>query len=502
VTDASERHAYPADVRFEILEQDVRSYRRAAEFINVSDAEVVSLQHEFGIYGGLAGRHVLALLRGLRVPVVTHLHTVLERMRPSQRRVMEEIAQLSSRLVVMSHRARQILLHQLSVPDDRIDVIAHGIPDVPFVDPNFHKDQFGLEGRKVLLTFGLLNPLKGIEYVIRALPAIVEAFPDVMYVVLGATHPALVRREGERYRHQLEREAERLGVSAHVAFHNRFVELRDLRQFLGASDIYVTPYLNEAQVTSGALAYAFGCGKAVVSTPYWHAEELLANGRGVLVPFRDAPALAEAVIGLLGDEVRRHAMRKRAYLLGREMIWSRTAQGFLESFHRARLASASQRLAVRTRATSRGQLPDLRWAHLRRMTDEIGVLHHATECVPDWRHGYRTVDNALALRLAVLLEAGGDASATVGDQISTCAAFLQHAVQPGDGGVRVHLTFQRIWDDAAAGGTRLVASWPGRSVLPWPVRVLPVCSGGRPSFSGRWWPGLQTRRRSGPGPLA
>ena len=336
VNDVPEGYDYPPEVRFEFQEQDLDSYRRAADFLNFSNTDVVSLQHEYGIYGGPAGRHILGLLRDLRMPVVTTLHTILREPNHEQRCVMEELAGLSARLVAMSERGKSFLTEIYGVPEQKIDLIAHGIPNMPFVDPNFYKDQFGVEGKHVLLTFGLLAPNKGIEYVLRALPEVIREFPNVVYMVLGATHPNLVREQGESYRLSLERLAWDLGIRKHVIFYNRFVELHELTEFIGAADIYITPYLNPAQITSGTLAYAFGCGQAVISTPYWHAEELLADNRGVLVPFADSAAIAREICGLLRDEPRRHAMRKRAYLLGREMIWSHVALLYMESFQRAR----------------------------------------------------------------------------------------------------------------------------------------------------------------------
>jgi glycosyltransferase involved in cell wall biosynthesis len=271
MTDQRVAYAYPPAVRFEIPESDIGAYRRAADFLNINDVDLVSVQHEFGLFGGPAGSHLLALLRDLRMPVVTTLHTVLREPDPHQRRVMDELTLLSSRLVVMSRRGRELLQEVYGVSPEKIDVIQHGIPDVPFVDPNFFKDKFGVEGRAVLLTFGLLSPNKGIEYAIEALPALVAERPDVVYLVVGATHPHLRRREGEAYRLSLARLARELGVDSHLMFHDRFVSKEELVEFLGAADVYLTPYLSEAQSTSGTLAYAAGMGKAVVSTPYWHA---------------------------------------------------------------------------------------------------------------------------------------------------------------------------------------------------------------------------------------
>jgi glycosyltransferase involved in cell wall biosynthesis len=341
VNDIKGGYEYPEVVRFEIEEQDLSSYLRAADFLNISNVDIVCLQHEFGIYGGPAGSHILAFLRELRMPVVTTLHTVLREPNMEQRRVMQELISLSARVVVMSERGRQMLQDIYHAPPGKIDLIAHGIPDVGFVDPTYFKDQFGVEGRVVLLTFGLLSPNKGIEYVLNALPDILAEFPDVVYIVLGATHPNELREHGDAYRVGLELIAKKNKTDKNVIFYNDFVDLENLKEFIGAADLYITPYLNEAQTTSGTLAYTFGAGKAVISTPYWHAAELLAEDRGVLVPFADAPAIAREVIGLLRDDTRRNAMRKNAYRLGREMVWSNVAQHYMSSFELSRRAAAS-----------------------------------------------------------------------------------------------------------------------------------------------------------------
>ncbi|MGD0613873.1 MAG: glycosyltransferase family 4 protein, partial [Verrucomicrobiota bacterium] len=319
VNDIEEGYEYPEEVRFEIQEQDLPSYQRAVDFLNISNVDIVCLQHEFGVYGGPAGSHVLALLRELRMPIVTTLHTLLQEPTPEQRRVMQELIARSTRLVVMAERGRAMLQEIYQAPPAKLDLTPHGIPDMPFVDPNYYKDQFGVEGKLVLLTFGLLSPNKGIEHVLNALPEIRAEFPNVVYIVLGATHPNLLRDQGEAYRLSLERLAKKNKVQKNVIFYNRFVNTEELKEFIGAADIYVTPYLNEAQITSGTLAFSFGAGKAVVSTPYWHAAELLAEDRGALVPFGDPKAIAREVITLLRDEVRRTAIRKNAYKLGREM---------------------------------------------------------------------------------------------------------------------------------------------------------------------------------------
>jgi glycosyltransferase involved in cell wall biosynthesis len=328
-------YPYPEVVRFEIEEQDLGSYRRAGDFLNSSNVDIVSVQHEFGIFGGPAGSHLIALLRELKAPAVTTLHTVLLKPNADQYRVMRKLIAHSARLVVMTERGRTILQEVYQAPPAKIDLIPHGIPDVAFVAPDCYKDQFGVAGKKVLLTFGLLSPNKGIEHVLNALPDIVAEFPDVVYMVLGATHPHELRTRGEAYRHDLEAIARENKLENHVIFHNRFVELKELTEFIGAADVYITPYLDEGQSTSGTLAYAFGAGKAVISTPYRHAAELLRDQRGVLVPFADPTAIAGELSGLLRDETRRNAMSDNAYKLGRTMVWSNTAQFYMRSFELA-----------------------------------------------------------------------------------------------------------------------------------------------------------------------
>ena len=450
VNDIKGGYEYPEVVRFEIEEQDLSSYLRAADFLNISNVDIVCLQHEFGIFGGPAGGHILAFLRELRMPVVTTLHTVLREPRADQRRVMEELISLSTRVVVMTERGREMLQEVYEAPPAKIDLIAHGIPDVGFVDPTYFKDQFGVEGKVVLLTFGLLSPNKGIEYVLNALPQILEEFPDVVYIVLGATHPNDLREHGEAYRVSLEMLAKKNKIEKNVIFYNDFVELENLKEFIGAADLYITPYLNEAQITSGTLAYTFGAGKAVVSTPYWHAAELLAEDRGVLVPFRDAPAIAREVIALLRDDTRRHAMRKNAYRIGREMIWSKVAQQYMHSFESSRLEGAAlsrKSLVTKTLDQRPRELPELKLNHLSRMTDSTGVFQHAIFGVPNFSEGYCTDDNARAFILAVLLDELGEDPDALMSVATTSAAFLQHAFDPQAGRFHNHLSFDRHWLD-------------------------------------------------------
>lgn len=333
MNDAGQHYAYPPRVRFEVAESDIASYRVAADFLNANRIDVVSVQHEYGIFGGKAGDYLLTLLRKLRMPIVTTVHTILGAPDSMQRRAMNEIARLSRRLVVMSDHGAALLHNVHGVPEDKIDIIPHGIPSVPFSGRS--KKQLGIEGKSMIFTFGLLSPDKGIEHVIEALPAILARYPDTVYVVLGATHPHIKERYGESYRESLERRAQGLGVESSMIFHNRFVSRGELVKFLSAADIYVTPYLNPEQSTSGTLAYAVGSGKAVISTPYLYARELLADGRGILVPWRDSQTIARAVVDLLSDDAKRLALCARAAAHGCSMVWPAVARRYLQSFDRA-----------------------------------------------------------------------------------------------------------------------------------------------------------------------
>ena len=355
MNDAGQRYAYPPRVRFEVAESDIASYRRAAEFLNAKKVDVLCVQHEYGIFGGKAGSHLLALLRHLRMPIVTTLHTILGEPNPMQGQTMNEIARLSRRLVVMSAHGAALLHNVHGVPEHKIDIIPHGIPSVPFASSN--KKELGIEGKSVIFTFGLLSPDKGIEHVIDALPAILTRYPNTVYVVLGATHPHIKERYGESYRESLERRAQGLGVESNMIFHNRFVSRDELVKFLSAADIYVTPYLNPEQSTSGTLAYAVGSGKAVISTPYLYARELLADERGILVPWRDSQTIARAVVDLLSNDEKRMALCARAAAHGRGMVWPAVARRYLHSFDRAcsREPSApriGRELPVRSRRVS------------------------------------------------------------------------------------------------------------------------------------------------------
>jgi glycosyltransferase involved in cell wall biosynthesis len=449
MNDRDDGYAYPPPVRFEITQDEISSYHRAADFLNIKNVDVVCLQHEYGIYGGSAGSHILGLIKSLRMPIVATLHTVLKEPDPHQRRVLIELCGLCSRVVVMAERGKEYLTEIYGIPEEKIDFIHHGIPDVPFVDPNFHKDSFGVEGKIVMLTFGLLSPNKGIEYAIEALPRIIQKYPDIVYIVLGATHPHLLKSDGELYRLSLQRLAKKLGVEENVIFHNRFVSIEELIDYICSADLYLTPYLNRAQLVSGTLAYSVGAGKAVVSTPLWYAEEILGGGRGMLVPEKDSEAIAEKVIELLDHEVERHAMRKRAYMFGRTMIWSEVADRYLESFERAREeARKSPHYSIAQRPFRRvpDELPGLNLDHLFRMTDDTSIFQHAVYTVPDHRHGYCSDDTARALILAILLENEGGRIGKKGSQLAPrYLSFLHYAWNPDLKRFRNFMGYHREW---------------------------------------------------------
>ena len=482
MNDAGKHYTYPARVRFELAENDPASYRRAADFLNVNTVDAVCVQHEFGIFGGKAGSHVLPLLRELRMPIVTTLHTILAEPNVLQRAAMDQLTALSERLVVMSEQGAALLQSVYGVPEHKIDMIHHGIAEL--ASANESKDQLGVSGRSVILTFGLLSPDKGIEYVIDALPAILDRFPEAVYIVLGATHPHVRERYGEMYRLMLENRAKELGVDSHMIFHNRFVSQTELTEFLSAADIYVTPYLKAEQITSGTLAYAVGSGKAAISTPYWYARELLAEGRGRLVPWRDPGAIAAEVIDLLANEDKRLELCQRAASYGRDMKWPVVARRYHETFERAcadhtvRLHAAFQ---AKTLAAREAGLPELNLGHLGAMTDHTGLLQHAIFSVPNYVDGYCLDDNARALLLMTMVEdAGTEDPKSMRTLASRYLAFVSHAFNSKLGRFRNFMSYPRVWmEDCGSEDSHGRALWAlgcvvGRSYDP-----------GRNSLSGQ-----------------
>jgi glycosyltransferase involved in cell wall biosynthesis len=448
INDHGQSYQYPSDVFIQINDREIQDYVRAARILNAGDYDLVCLQHEFGIFGGEAGMHILELLVRLTMPVITTFHTVLEKPNAAQRNVMERIISLSSGLVVMANKGRALLVDVYRAPADKISVIPHGIPDFDFVEPDTAKEKTGLDGKSVVLTFGLLSPNKGIEVMIDAMPAILERKPSAVYVVLGATHPNLLREQGENYRESLIAKATRLGVQDSVIFLNQFVDEAVLLDYISACDVYVTPYLNQSQMTSGTLSYSFGLGKAVVSTPYWHAEELLDDGHGVLVPFGNASALASALGDLLTDDAQRLELRKRAYARSRSMVWSQVAKQYLAIFENALRPSQFkrvQRVPTRVPASSDAlDLPDIRYTHFLAMCDDTGLFQHSVHSIPDRHHGYCIDDNARALLLACMLR-NSEEQELPDKLVTQFAAFVQHAWNPDNKRFRNFMSFDRRW---------------------------------------------------------
>ncbi|HEC13506.1 MAG TPA: glycosyltransferase [Acidiferrobacteraceae bacterium] len=441
-------YSYPSQVRFEINQSQLNEYSLAADLCNLNQVDVICLQHEYGIFGGKRGSFIIELLRNLNMPVVTTLHTILKDPNLQDRHIMMQLAEFSDRLVVMSERSVEFLRDIYQVPEEKIVLIHHGIPDVPFVESDAYKDKFGVSGKKVILTFGLLSPGKGIEVVIDALPEIVKAHPQVIYMVVGATHPHLKMEHGEDYRNSLHRRAKELGVSEHIVFHDRFVADEDLLEFIGVADIYVTPYLNEAQIISGTLAYALGMGKAVISTPFWHAQELLADDRGRLVPFRDQAALAQEVIDLLDHPDECRAIQERAYQYGRKMVWSDVGRRYLDTFaeaKRQRLRKNVPRRGLETLGLRQQRLPEIKLDYLRRMTDDTGMLQHAKYTVADRTHGYCVDDNARALIVAVTLQDLQPLDSAQSGLAATYLSFLGHAFNDQTGRFRNFMSYDRHW---------------------------------------------------------
>ena len=448
MNDRPEGYPYPQQVRLEINQDQLKEYSLAADLLNLNHVDVVCVQHEYGIFGGQRGSFIIELLSDLKMPIVTTLHTLLKNPTEEERHIIMQLAELSDRLVVMSERSIDFLRNIYNVQEEKIALIHHGIPDVPLVESSTYKGKFGLSEKKVLLTFGLLSPGKGIDTVINALPEIVKTHPDVIYMVVGVTHPHLRAEQGEDYRIGLHLRAKELGVEDHVVFHDHFVADEDLLEFIGAADIYVTPYLSETQIISGPLSYALGMGKAVISTPYWHAQELLADGRGRLYPFDDHAQLASEVIDLLDHPEKLRAMQHKAYDYGRQMIWSRVGSRYVETFeqaqhHRLRKCVPARKLGPL--GLRQQPLPEIKLDHLLRMTDGVGMLQHSRFTVPDREHGYCVDDNARALIVAVTAQDFQPRDASLNDLSSVYLSFLDHAFNRDTGVFRNFMSYERCW---------------------------------------------------------
>jgi len=445
--DVEEGYDYPGRVKFQIRANVQRDYIRAADFLNVHKFDIAVLQHEFGIFGGRDGAYIISLIKNLRMPVITTLHTVLQNPSDGQRIIMQELAKYSESFVVMAHKAHSILQEVYGIDNSKIAFIPHGIPDTPLERSDTFRRQIGLKEKKILLTFGLLSPGKGIDIMIQALPEIIERHPEAVYIVLGEIHPYIVKESGDSYLQGLYQIVNRLGVNDHVLFRNRFVGLKPLMQYVRATDIYITPYVNEQQIVSGTLAYAVGMGTPVVSTPYWYAQELLADGRGRLVPFNDPHAIAEAVNHLLDHEEERMETRKKCYQFGRSMIWEEVGRSYLQLTGKVLKQTydrAIQQFTERPDARIVSELPDINLQHLRIMTDTTGMLQHAKYSIPDRTHGYCVDDNARAL-IAVCLYYSLRKDKGMVPLIQTYLSFMNDSFNPENGRFRNFMSYDRRW---------------------------------------------------------
>ncbi len=440
-------YVYSDTVKLQIDEDDYEAYRPAAAFLNQGGYDVLSVQHEYGIFGGDAGSNLLTLLREVKMPIVTTLHTVLQDPTTAQRAVTDELLQLSERVIVMSELAVEILTSQYSLPVDCIDLIPHGIPDFHHSSKSDIKDGLDIKG-PMILTFGLLSPDKGIQFAIQAMPKILAQDPGAVYVILGATHPTVRAAAGEAYRDSLVALAEDLGVNASVRFVDSFVSEDELVEYLKAADIYVTPYLNPQQITSGTLAYALGAGKVVVSTPYVYARELLADGRGILVPFRDADAVAESILRVKTQDGLAKSMGQCASAFCKRMRWPEVGASYASVLERAvRDSSSRLRMLVDAQARRSGELklPHLSTSHLLTLTDDTGILQHAAYTVPNRSHGYCVDDNARALLLTALLDGDKGLSPILLSLQSRYLSFVQHSFDEGNGRFRNFMSYSREW---------------------------------------------------------
>jgi glycosyltransferase involved in cell wall biosynthesis len=479
MTDTERGYAYPPEVTLAIAQERLEDYLEAADRLNHWRPDAIFVQHEFGIFGGPAGEHIVSLLEATDRPVVVHVHTVLEAPDPDQRRVFERLLNRAAKVVVMAERGRDILRRTWRTPPEKIVLIPHGAPDRPFVDTEPFKAELGLAGREMLFTFGLISPNKGIEYVIQALPEIVAARPNAVYVVLGATHPNLIAREGERYRMSLISLAERLGVADHVLLVDQYTDTARLIDYLQAADVYVTPYLNVQQITSGTLSYAAALGKPIVSTTYWHAEELLKDGLGRLVPFASSDAIRDAVVGLLSDSEKRIELGRSIYDATRETVWNCFGVRMLEVFERAIIAARRPAPPARP-ANAPRPAPSL--AGVRRLTDSCGIIQHGLFALPDRRHGYCVDDNARGLILLHRLPGPPDTERRA--LTTTYAAFVQHAWNEERGRFRNFMSYERQWREEAGSDDST-----GRAV--WSVAVT-VADMARADLS-RWAESLMDR---------
>ncbi|PYF68971.1 glycosyltransferase family 4 protein [Pedobacter nutrimenti] len=437
-------YEYPKEVKYIIRQENQKDYIRGADYINTSLSDACILEHEFGIYGGENGVYILPLIARLQKPLITILHTVLKDPNFMQLTIIREIAKYSSKIIVMSNRAVGFLTSVYEIPLEKIQLIEHGVPDLEAKVNNPVKSSLAFKNKKVLFTFGLISRNKGLETVIEALPKIVEKHPDVMYVILGTTHPGVIRNSGEEYRDSLKKLARKLNVENNITFINKFVSEEELFDFLTASDMYITPYLNEAQIVSGTLSYAVGSGAAVISTPYWHAQELLADNRGKLFDFRDYESLANIVNELFDDPKSLLKLKRNAYEYGLHLRWPSTGKVFIETLKDA--ISKSELAAEENRPIiDPDMMPAFSFAHIQRLTDDTGIVQHAKYGIPNLKEGYCLDDNSRAL-IASILAYQQNKSKIALQLLPVYLSYIQY-MQCEDGNFRNFLSFRREYLD-------------------------------------------------------
>lgn len=448
--DIPEGYNYPPQVKFRVRQNIESDYFWAADYLNANQYEAAIVQHEYGIFGGEDGAHILHMIKFLKMPVITNLHTVLENPTAGQRKVMEGLAKYSDKLLVMSKKAFDILVRVYGIDRDMISFIPHGVPDATFQEPGVYNSLFGLENKDIILTFGLLGPDKGIESMIKAMPAIVKEHPNAMYLILGQTHPHIIKNTGDSYRNELQQLVQKLGMENHVVFHNQFVKLEMLIKYLQTSKIYAIPYLKKEQITSGTLSYALSVGTPIVSTAFWHAEELLADGRGRLVSFNNPAEMAKEINNLLSNDYERNVMRFKGYQYGRSMLWSEVARMHLELISDIKERKPLDGLQEPIIKYNKGlnDLPEVNLAHLKNMTDDTGLFQHAKYNTPNYSHGYCVDDNARGL-IAMIKYYALEKDEQVLPLVNKYLAFLLYAFNQENGRFRNFMSYDRRWMEIA-----------------------------------------------------
>ncbi|NPA36265.1 MAG: glycosyltransferase [Chlorobi bacterium] len=429
VSSSPSEFKYPKEVKFKVNKNKPKHYVEAAKYLN-ENADICFLQHEFGIFGGENGNYILMLLSKLKIPLVVTFHTVLNKPSKGQISVMSAISRRASRVFVMSDLAVDFLEHIYKVDREKIVKIEHGVPVFHMPSRDLLRRKLGFEGKRVLFTFGLLSRNKGLEVVINALPKVVKKYPDVQYVILGKTHPNVVKESGEEYRNYLKLLAQKRGVEKHVVFDDRYVTDEELIQMLKACDVYITPYMNEEQITSGTLSYAIGVGALVVSTPYWHAKELLDEQRGVLFPFNNSDSLAERLIELFDDPEKADRIREAASLYGMQLSWPKIAQRYLTSLDNVMKESPPE-ILLEGNHIDISVMPEFNFKHLRKLTDDTGILQHTKYDVPNLKEGYCIDDNSRAL-IMVLMARKFIKEADLSHYVTKYLSFI-HYLQKDDG---------------------------------------------------------------------